>query len=139
MSKHPSDSELIAAAREAAGRAYAPYSKFRVGAAVKMAEDETVFSGCNIENASYGGTVCAERTAIFAAVATGLRKIETLALTVLDAPEDAELKDRSPCGICRQVIREFADDDLTRILIDRGNDSWDLLTIEELLPHGFRL
>ena len=106
--------QLILAARKAAEEAYCPYSKFRVGAAVLMEGNQ--FSGCNIENASYGATVCAERTAIFGGITAGYRIIDTLALTLPDAPIDAALQDRSPCGICRQVIREFSDES-TRILM----------------------
>lgn len=135
---------LIKAARDSANRAYAPYSKFHVGAALIMADDcdETIFTGCNIENASYGATICAERVSISSAVAAGFQKIRVLALTLPDVPAGAELADRSPCGICRQVIHEFSVPDETVILIDRGNEDltdFDILDPATLLPFGFRL
>ena len=132
--------ELRAAARVAAEWAYAPFSRFKVGAALVMADDPegTIYTGCNVENSSYGATVCAERVAIFNAVARGLRRIQWLAVSTV-ATLDAELRDRSPCGICRQVIREFADGD-TLILCDSGapGNLGDVFDIERLLPHGFR-
>ena len=131
---------LLATAREAATRAYAPFSKFRVGAAVVMADDPegTAFSGSNVENSSYGATNCAERTAIFQASAAGFRTIRLIALTTLDSL-DGPLRDRSPCGICRQVIREFGDAE-TLVAIDTGDEGTlcELLDVERLLPYGFR-
>src|SRR5690349_6834523 len=95
--------ELIAIAREARRHAYAPYSKFRVGAAVRATSGE-VFTGCNVENASYGLTVCAERNAVFHAVAAGARTFSAIAIAV-------ESKRRvRPCGACLQVLAEFGDD-----------------------------
>ena len=136
------DLQLLKAARDAATRAYAPYSKFRVGAGLLMEGSDQIFSGCNVENASYGGTICAERVAITTAVAAGFQKIRILALTLPNVPAGADLADRSPCGICRQVIHEFSDPEKTRILIDRGGEGkieFDELTIGELLPFGFQL
>jgi cytidine deaminase len=95
--------KLIGAARAAHKRAYAPYSHFRVGAAV-LVSDGSIFSGCNIENASYGLTICAERTAVFQAVSAGKCEIEGVAVYT-PTPEPT-----APCGACRQVILEFAPD-----------------------------
>lgn len=108
---------LLEAAREAKARAYAPYSKFQVGAAVLM--DGTLFTGTNVEIASYGGTICAERTAIGTAISAGHRRIDRIAVSTSASP-GTPLEDRSPCGICRQVISEFASDE-TLVLIDGGN------------------
>ena len=102
-----SDETLLARADAVAARAYAPYSRFRVGAAVRDA-DGAVFVGCNVENASYGLTICAERAAIFAALAAGARRpLGRLALTCLDA---AGANGCTPCGACRQILWELAGD-----------------------------
>ncbi len=119
---------LIAAARQAREKAYAPYSGFLVGAAV-LGVDGQIYTGCNIENASYGLTNCAERTAIFKAVSEGNREFRALALfteTEQYCP---------PCGACRQVMAEFGDD----ILVIRANNRGQYLinTSKELLPAGF--
>jgi cytidine deaminase len=135
---------LLAAARAAADKAYAPFSRFRVGAALVMADDPagTVFTGANVENSSYGGTICAERTAITQAAAHGFRRIRWLAVSCADALA-APLADRSPCGLCRQVIKEFTDPDPARdaalVLIDSAAAGIlaDVLDIERLLAHGF--
>ncbi len=136
-------SRLIESARRAALQAYAPYSKFRVGASLMVLDGEpgNFFVGCNVENASYGATICAERVAINSAIVSGNRKIHLLALSLPDVPAEADLADRSPCGICRQVIHEFSVPGTTQILIDRGGDSgdFDVIKPETLLPHGFRL
>jgi cytidine deaminase len=123
---------LLAAARAAAERAYAPHSHFRVGAAVRAGG--RIFSGCNIENASYGLTICAERVAIFNAVCAGHRKIEALAVACIDARVDAPLEERMPCGACRQVLAEFADPE-TPVYVD-GVATF---TVTDLLPHPFKL
>ncbi|PRR74919.1 cytidine deaminase [Neomoorella humiferrea] len=120
--------ELIAAASAARKRAYAPYSLFPVGAALLTATGK-VYTGCNIENASYGLTVCAERVAVFQAVAAGER--EFLALAVVggkDAPS-------FPCGACRQVLAEFASE--LEIFIGRPGGPWIRRTLKELLPDTF--
>lgn len=123
---------LLAAAREAAERAYAPYSKFRVGAAVLAGG--RVFVGCNVENASYGLTMCAERNAIFAAVAAGARRIEAIALACVDASAAAAAGSLMPCGACRQVMAEFADGALPVTIAGAGT-----MALDALLPNAFRL
>ena len=128
----PTDADLLWAARQTAARAYCPHSGFRVGAAV--AHGDALVTGCNIENASYGMTVCAERVAIFAAVAGGLRRIEALAVTCLDAGADSPAEYKMPCGACRQVMAEFADE-RTRIIVDGVG----VFTMADLLPRPFKL
>lgn len=127
--------ELIAAARAAQKHAYAPYSKFYVGAAILTADGKT-FTGCNVENASYGLTICAERNAIFAAVAAanampqGKIKLQAVAVT------NAQNVPCSPCGACRQVIAEFGRDAVVYYQVENGIKE---ATIKELLPDGFIL
>lgn len=132
--------ELVAAARSAAESAYAPFSRFKVGAAVVMRDDpgERIFCGSNVENSSYGGTICAERSAIFNASGQELRRIRFLAVSTQETL-NMPLEERSPCGLCRQVIREFADED-TLVICDSGEDDilGDILDIERLLPFGFQ-
>ncbi|NTW71868.1 MAG: cytidine deaminase [Eubacteriaceae bacterium] len=108
--------------------AYVPYSKFRVGAAV-LSADGRIFGGCNIENASYGATNCAERTAVFKSVSEGARQIEAIAIAS-DHPTFAY-----PCGICRQVMAEFGQD-IIIILVNKNREIIQT-NIEDLLPHSF--
>jgi cytidine deaminase len=122
---------LMREARAAMKKAYAPYSKFHVGAAV-LTKDGKVFSGCNVENASYGMTNCAERTAIFSAVAQLGPKLEVTAVAVVN---DHGVP-CSPCGACRQVIYEFGPD---AIVFFQGSEGEKQAHITELLPEGFRL
>lgn len=135
---------LIGAAREAAGRAHAPHSHFHVGAAVVMADDPSaaIHGGANVENSSYGVTVCGERNALFGAVSKGFKRIKYLAVSTANSL-DGPLSERSPCGICRQAIREFTEHDVSLdealILIDTGEPGvlCDVVDIGRLLPHGF--
>jgi cytidine deaminase len=131
---------LLEAARGAAGACYAPFSEFPVGAAVVMADDPArdVITGANVENSSFGLTVCAERNAISRAAALGFRRIAYLAVTTRETL-DGPLSDRSPCGACRQVIREFADE-RTLIFVDTAEAGViaDVFDIDRLLPSGFR-
>jgi cytidine deaminase len=117
---------LEAAARVAQGRAYAPYSRYHVGAALE-ADDGAIYAGCNVENASYGLTICAERTALAAAVAAGARKFRRVVI-VSDSDPPAP-----PCGACRQVLAEFGDFEITAIGPKRTL-RW---TVAELLPAAF--
>lgn len=122
------DKELIEKAVEVMKQAYAPYSKFGVGAAL-LTKSGKVFTGFNIENSSYGASVCAERVAIFKAVSEGEKEFDTLVVaTVTDEPS-------SPCGICRQVISEFSND--LRILLVNDKGKVIETSIEKLLPLAF--
>ncbi len=124
---------LLEAARAALGRAYARYSNFRVGAAV-LTDGGEVFTGVNVENASYGLTNCAERSAIFTAVREGKSaKLKLRAVAVVTG-DDVPC---SPCGACRQVISEFAANDCR--VIFKGADGYLEMSIQDLLPYSFRL
>jgi cytidine deaminase len=121
---------VVRAAVEARQRAYAKYSKFQVGAAI-LAADSRIFTGCNVENASYGLTICAERAAVFAAVAAGQQRFELLAIAT---PGGA-----APCGACRQVLAEFSPD-LPILLIDMNQPNSTVeVNLRDLLPGVFRL
>lgn len=119
--------ELMKIARKARQNAYAPYSHFAVGAAL-LAESGRVYTGCNIENASYGLTCCAERNAIFAAVGAGECRFKMLAVAA-DSPEPV-----APCGACRQVIAEFG---IPLVVMGNLKEATKTMTAEELLPYGF--
>ncbi len=123
------DADLFAAAEAARARAYAPYSKFRVGAAI-LADDGKVYAGCNVENAAYPVGTCAEASAIAAMIAGGGRRIRRIYVT---GPGRQPV---TPCGGCRQRIREFADNDVT--IISHGVEGEPLVqTLGQLLPHSF--
>ena len=120
---------LIAAARQIQQNAYAPYSHFPVGAAV-LAADGTVYTGCNVENSSYGLSCCAERNAIFHGAACGCRQFQAIAI-VGDAAGFT-----MPCGACRQVMAEFQ---IPHVIVTKPDDTYHVMTLEELLPHLFSL
>lgn len=120
--------KLLMEAIKARENAYIPYSKFPVGAAV-LTKSGRVYRGCNIECASYGGTNCAERTAIFKAVSEGEREFEAIAVA-------GDLSTYTyPCGICRQVIVEYGKD--IKIIVGKSEEDYKVYTIDELLPHSF--
>ena len=119
--------KLVAEAIEARDKAYAPYSKFRVGAAL-LGSDHKVYKGCNIENASFGATCCAERVAIFKAISGGQR--EFCAIAIVSDSRDITF----PCGICRQVMVEFK---IPKIIVGDYNGNYKEYTIEDLMPHAF--
>lgn len=123
---------LLTAARQAASRAHCPYSNFHVGAAVRCS-DGTVVTGCNVENASYGLTICAERVALFSCVVQGLQPLE-LAVSCVDALDDAPPASRMPCGACRQVMQELMPQQATVHI-----DGVGARRLEELLPDAFAL
>lgn len=123
------DQKLYKAAVEARESSYSPYSHFAVGAAVRNA-DGKIYKGCNIENGSYGLTVCAERNAIFAAVGAGERELTELCV-VADTSGPV-----SPCGACRQVMSEFK---ISRIILTNLKGDVKEMSLEEILPYGFEL
>lgn len=126
--------ELISAALEARKNSYSPYSGYSVGAAI-LCKDGSIFTGCNIENASYGATMCAERTALFTAVAAGHRAFEAIAI-VGGKADEADLP--YPCGICRQVMSEFCDKDF-KVIVAKSTDDFEEHTLGSLLPYSFSL
>ncbi|MEW8972660.1 MAG: cytidine deaminase [Tissierellaceae bacterium] len=119
--------QLIEMALKAQKNAYVPYSNFHVGATVLM-KDGSIYTGCNIEVSSYSPTICAERTAIFKAVSEGSREIDTIVIV-------GDADPTYPCGVCRQVIREFGRD--AKIIIASSVDRYREYTIDDLLPHSF--
>lgn len=125
--------ELIKQAIAAREGAYSPYSHFQVGAALLTAEGR-MYSGCNIENASYSATCCAERTALFNAVSHGERKVSAIA--IVGAPEGAPLDYCPPCGVCRQALSEFSDDG-TVVILAKSESDYKVYSIGELLPLHF--
>ena len=125
--------ELYDLALEATKNAYTPYSHFNVGAAL-LTDDDKVYTGVNIENASYGGTICAERTAMVKAISEGHRKFKAIAVA---AVSEGKEQVSSPCGICRQFIFEFGDD--IDVIFGSDRESLEIFKIKDLLPGGFRL
>lgn len=126
--------ELVERAVQAKGFSYSPYSGFQVGAAL-LCEDGSVYTGCNIENAAFGPTNCAERTAFFKAVSEG--KTEFAAIAIAGGRTGEAITDYTyPCGVCRQVMAEFCKSDF-RILVAKHKKDYKIYTLEELVPHRF--
>ena len=124
--------KLCELAKDAMTRAYAPYSGYKVGAAL-LCTDGTVYQGCNVENASYTPTICAERTAVFKAVSEGNRSFAAIAIC---GGKDGVITGKfPPCGVCRQVLREFCRDDFPVYMVTA--DGYETATLAELLPHSF--
>jgi len=129
--------ELIKAALEARNNAYTPYSNYNVGAAL-IAGSGKLYTGCNVENASYGATNCAERTAVFKAVSEGEKVVTSIAIVggpkgVMDVMPGYAF----PCGVCRQVLREFSDPDKLVVYVAKSVDDYKQYTLSELLPDSF--
>jgi cytidine deaminase len=127
--------KLVAAARRASARAYAPFSGFRVGAAVLTGKGR-VYSGCNVENSSFGLTICAERVAIFKAVSAGDRRIKAIAIFAPSSRRRPETALTAPCGACLQVIHEFGNN--PEVILSDGRKT-DVCRLRDLLPRGFRM
>ncbi len=137
LEKQDMEKQLIAQAFAAQKNAYTPYSHFRVGAAL-LAKNGNIYQGCNIENAAYTPTNCAERTAIFKAVSEGVREFEAIAIV---GGKEGILQGEGelcpPCGVCRQVMREFCDPETFRVILAASADNYRVLLLKELLPMGF--
>ena len=126
---------LIETALAMRQRSYAPYSNFHVGAAL-LGADGRIYSGCNIENAAFTPTNCAERTAFFKAVSEGQREFQAIAIA--GGKKDAvTLEYCAPCGVCRQVMMEFCDPETFQIILAVSKDKYDVFTLRELFPLGF--
>lgn len=125
--------ELIKKALDAREKSYSPYSKFKVGACLE-AEDGSLYCGCNVENASYSVTNCAERTAFFHAISQGVTKFQKIAIV---GGQDKADECCPPCGVCRQVMMEFCDPDTFEIILGKEDLSYQSYTLRELLPLGF--
>ena len=128
------ETKLLAAAQAARDNAYAPYSKFKVGAAVETADGE-IFTGCNIENAAYTPTNCAERTAFFKAVSEGVRDFE--AICIVGGKNQKPTGYTAPCGVCRQVMMEFCNPKTFKIILAIDRENYRIYTLEDMLPQGF--
>lgn len=129
------ETELISLAKRAAEKAYSPYSQFTVGAAL-LCKSGKIYTGCNIENASYSPTNCAERTAFFKAVSEGEREFEAIAVV---GGKNCDFKDYcTPCGVCRQVMSEFCDSNF-RVILGRNGEDFRVITLRNLLPDSFSL
>ena len=126
---------LIQEAKRAMGFSYSPYSRFSVGAAL-LCDDGSIYGGCNIENAAYSPTNCAERTAFFRAIYEGEREFEKIA--VVGALGDREPDETcAPCGVCRQVMMEFCDPETFRIILANGKEEPMEILLKDLVPYGF--
>lgn len=127
--------KLIKKAIEMLNFSYVPYSNFHVGAALLTSEGE-IYTGCNIENAAYGPSNCAERTAIFKAVSEGKKNFEAIAVV---GGKNGKIEDFCPpCGVCRQVLAEFCKKDF-KIILAKSTDEYKIMTLEQLLPESFSL
>lgn len=127
--------ELIKIAVAARKNSYSPYSHYQVGAAL-LATDGQVFPGCNIENAAYTPTNCAERTAFFKAVSVGVR--DFTAIAIVGSPEGDEITQSAyPCGVCRQVMMEFCNPEVFQVIVARSLEEYEIRTLKDILPEGF--
>ena len=126
--------ELIELAIRQMDYSYVPYSNFRVGAAL-LAKDGKIYTGCNIENAGFSPTNCAERTAFFKAVSEGVT--EFAAICIVGGKEGILSEYASPCGVCRQVMMEFCDPDTFKIILAKSKEEYKIYTLKEMLPMGF--
>lgn len=128
------DKELVLKAVEAMRNSYSPYSNFKVGAAL-LTESDKVYTGCNIENVAFGPSICAERVAFFKAISENEKNF--LKIAVVGGKDGIISSSTPPCGVCRQVMREFCNDDF-EILIVRENENYDKVLLKDLLPNSFK-
>lgn len=126
--------ELIEKAQKAREFSYSPYSNYMVGAAVLTAERD-IYTGCNIENAAYGPTNCAERTAIFKAVSEGKKAFTAIA--IVGGKRGSAGDYAAPCGVCRQVMMEFCKPEEMQIIVAKNTEEYKVFTLQELMPEGF--
>ena len=127
---------LFKLAMEARGKSYCPYSGFAVGAALQTKEGK-IYQGCNIENAAFTPTNCAERTAFFKAVSEGEK--EFCRIAIVGGKKDGVLERTSPCGVCLQVMQEFCDPDAFEVILATAEEKYEILKLRQLLPYGFEL
>lgn len=127
---------LIKLAMEAREKSYCPYSGFAVGAALQTKEGK-IYLGCNIENAAFTPTNCAERTAFFKAVSEGEK--EFCRIAIVGGKKDGVLELTSPCGVCLQVMQEFCDPDAFEVILATAEEKYEILKLRQLLPYGFEL
>ena len=127
---------LIKLAMVARGKSYCPYSGFSVGAALQTKEGK-IYQGCNIENAAFTPTNCAERTAFFKAVSEGEK--EFCRIAIVGGKKDGVLELTSPCGVCLQVMQEFCDPDAFEVILATAEEKYEILKLRQLLPYGFEL
>ena len=127
---------LIKLAMEARENSYCPYSGLAVGAALQTKEGK-IYQGCNIENAAFTPTNCAERTAFFKAVSEGEQ--EFCRIAIVGGKKDGALKPTSPCGVCLQVMQEFCDPDVFEVILATAEEKYEILKLRQLLPYGFEL
>lgn len=128
------EKKLIPMALQAREYAYVPYSGYAVGAAL-LGKNGQVYSGCNIENAAYGPTNCAERTAFFKAVSEGVREFDAIAIA--GSPQGEVIRYAAPCGVCRQVMMEFCNEQTFKVILVLSEEEYQVFTLEQLLPMGF--
>ena len=128
------DKELVLKAIDSMKNSYSPYSRFKVGAAL-LTENGKIYTGCNIENVAFGPSICAERVAFFKAISEGEKNFSKIA--VVGGKNGIISSATPPCGVCRQVMREFCSDDF-EILIVRENENYDKVLLKDLLPHSFK-
>ena len=128
------DKELVLKAIDSMKNSYSPYSRFKVGTAL-LTENGKIYTGCNIENVAFGPSICAERVAFFKAISEGEKNFSKIA--VVGGKNGVITSPTPPCGVCRQVMREFCSDDF-EILIVKENENYDKVLLKDLLPHSFK-